>query len=98
MNERLQRPFGRRNRPCHPFVGGNSHTHSATERFKYSLRNVVRVDAFKIVDMYGGFSAVREGLEELAQQVDIEVADSGARVVNAIEQAWPSGEIDDDAR
>ena len=45
MNERLQRPFGRES-SLHPFVG---YAHSATERFKYSLHNVVRVDAFKIV-------------------------------------------------
>lgn len=59
---------------------------------------MVGIFALQVVDMQGHGSMVDEAVEELAKQVDIEVADAGARIFDTILKSRPPGKVYDDAR
>src|SRR5690606_10586466 len=59
---------------------------------------VVCVLAFQIIDVHRGECMVRESLEELASQVNVEAADVRAGVRYVVEESGAAGRIDDHSR
>src|SRR5258706_13441638 len=58
----------------------------------------MRIDAANIVDMQGAERVIDEALEKFDEQIDVEIADAGAREVDVIRQSWPAGEVDHHSR
>ena len=79
-------------------IGLDRHAQRARERLEDRLALVVRVVAAQVVDVHRHVRVVHEALEELAHQVDVELADPGAREVDVELEPGPAREVDHRAR
>src|SRR3546814_14289470 len=66
--------------------------------FPYTTLFRSRVAATQIVDVQRHLGVVDEALEELAEQIDVELADPRTRKIDEILEVGAAGQIDDDAR
>src|SRR5208282_4865500 len=62
-----------------PFVAFDGHAKGPREGFENGLALMMRVGAPQIVDMHGHKRVIDESLKKLVHQIDIELADDGAR-------------------
>ena len=90
-----------------PLVEGTSFTRGSAstamrsaraERLERGLRLVVRVRALQVVHVQRDLRVIDEALEELVHQVDVELADAGARELDVELEAGPPGQVHHRAR
>src|SRR3546814_3606669 len=98
LPSRLKAALGRRHDIAEPFVTAGRDAQRAAKRLEDGLDDVVRVAATQIVDVQRHLGVVDEALEELAEQIDVELADPRTRKVDEILEVGAAGPIDDDAR
>ena len=79
MIERLwsKTAFGRRHAAGGPRIRRHRHAQRAPESLEHGLGNMVGVAAAQAVDVQRHQRVIDETLEELAQQIDVELADPG---------------------
>ena len=65
-------------------IGLHRHAQRARERLEDRLALVVRVVAAQVVDVHRRQRVVDEALEELVREVDVELADPGARELHVV--------------
>ena len=59
---------------------------------------MVGILATQVVDVQGHAGMIDQAMEEFGNQIHIETADHGTRVIDVVFEAGPAGEVDDDAR
>jgi hypothetical protein len=79
-------------------IGGHRHAQRATEGLEHRLRLVVRVQPAQVVDVQRHRGVVHEALEELAAEVDVELADARARERHVELEPRAARQIDHHAR
>jgi hypothetical protein len=83
-----------------PFArgSGSAARRSAREGLEHGLALVVCVVAAQVVDVQRDLRVVDEALEELVHQVDVELADQGARELDVVLEPGTPGQVEHDAR
>lgn len=79
----------------HARIGLDGHAQGAPEGLEHGLGLMVRVVAAQAVDMRADRGVIDEPLEELAHEIDIELADRAAREGHLEHEAGAAGQIDD---
>src|SRR5882672_471917 len=93
-----ERALGRRDGPGGALVALGGHAQRTGERLEHRLALVVGVVAAQVVDVQRHLGVIDEALEKLVHQVDIELADQGARELDVVFEPGPAGEVDHHAR